>query len=72
MQQYEWDVENRLVAVTRGTHRSEFEYDPLGRRSRILEKDQDANGAWTDSADKRYLWEGAEIAVEETADGTTL
>ncbi|MBI3132210.1 MAG: hypothetical protein HYZ13_12895 [Acidobacteria bacterium] len=69
---FEWDVENRLVSVTKGTHRSEFEYDPLGRRSRITEKDSDGQGGWTTGSDKRYLWEGAEIVEEEAADGSTL
>jgi RHS repeat-associated protein len=65
-------VENRLVSVTKGTHRSEFEYDPLGRRSRIIEKDTNGQGGWTTGSDKRYLWEGAEIVEEEAADGSTL
>jgi RHS repeat-associated protein len=69
---FEWDVENRLISVTKGTHRSEFEYDPLGRRSRIIEKDQDGQGVWSISSDKRYLWEGSAIVEEESANGSTL
>src|SRR6266568_3111703 len=35
---FEWDAENRLTAVNNGTHRSEFSYDGLSRRIRIVEK----------------------------------
>ena len=36
---FEWDAENRLTAVNNGTHRSEFSYDGLSRRIRIVEKE---------------------------------
>jgi YD repeat-containing protein len=39
---YEWDAANRLVAINGGTHRTEFSYDGMGRRARIVEKE---NGA---------------------------
>src|SRR5206468_1743116 len=35
---YEWDAKNRLVAVNMSTHRSEFTYDGIDRRVRIVEK----------------------------------
>ncbi len=35
---YEWDAEDRLTAVTLGALRSEFGYDGLSRRCRIVEK----------------------------------
>ncbi|MCL4848503.1 MAG: hypothetical protein KJ066_18310 [Acidobacteria bacterium] len=35
---FEWDARNQLVAVTVGTHRSEFVYDGLQRRVRQVEK----------------------------------
>ena len=38
---FEWDARNQLVAVTAGNHRSEFGYDGLQRRVRVVEK---ANG----------------------------
>jgi RHS repeat-associated protein len=49
---FEWDAENRLVAVIIGTHRSEFTYDGQSRRVRIVEKDsgvtiRDASMFWT-------------------------
>jgi YD repeat-containing protein len=36
---FEWDARNQLVAVTVGTHRTEFVYDGLQRRVRQVEKD---------------------------------
>jgi len=35
---YEWDAEDRLVAINQGSLRSEFTYDGLGRRVMIVEK----------------------------------
>jgi RHS repeat-associated protein len=63
---FEWDAENRLVAVVIGTHRSEFVYDELGRRVEILEKDNNVM-----SSDKKYLWDGTEIAEERDSTGAT-
>lgn len=48
---FEWDAQNQLVAVTVGTHRSEFVYDGLQRRVRQIEKE---NGVTT--TDTRVLW----------------
>jgi YD repeat-containing protein len=48
---FEWDARNQLVAVTVGTHRSEFVYDGLQRRVRQVEQE---NGVTT--ADTRVLW----------------
>jgi RHS repeat-associated protein len=61
---YEWDAADRLVSITyAGTEkRSEFSYDGLGRRVRIVEKEA---GAVT--ADRRFLWDGFEIAEERDA-----
>jgi len=56
---FEWDAENRLTAVTKGSHRSEFGYDGIGRRVLITEKD---NG--TVSSRKRYIWIGDSIVQE--------
>ena len=63
----EWDARNQLVAVTVGTHRSEFSYDGLQRRVRQVEKD---NGITT--ADTRVLWCETAICEERAADGTTV
>jgi RHS repeat-associated protein len=61
---FEWDAENRLVAVVIGTHRSEFVYDELGRRVEILEKDSNVM-----SSDKKYLWDGEAITEERDSTG---
>jgi RHS repeat-associated protein len=64
---FDWDGANRLVAVNIGTHRSEFSYDGIGRRTRIVEKD---NSVVT--SDKRYVWCGGEICEERDASGGTV
>ena len=64
---FEWDARNQLVAVTVGTHRSEFVYDGLQRRVRMLEKD---DGVTT--ADTRVLWCETAICEERAADGVTV
>lgn len=64
---FEWDARNQLVAVTVGTHRSEFVYDGLQRRVRQIEQD---NGVTT--ADTRVLWCETAICEERAADGVTV
>jgi RHS repeat-associated protein len=66
---YTWDAANRLVKVsvldpTTGlsSRTSEFTYDGLWRRVRMLEKD----GVVT-TADRRFIWVGAEIKEERNA-----
>lgn len=70
---YEWDAADRLVAVNHRTGtapgtRSEFTYDGLGRRVRIVERN--ASGAVT--SDKRYVWCGIGICEERNAANTPL
>ncbi|MDW8217668.1 MAG: RHS repeat-associated core domain-containing protein, partial [Acidobacteriota bacterium] len=60
----EWDAAQRVTAIIKGGRRSEFGYDGLGRRVRIVEKD----GA-TVISDRRYVWDGAEVVEER--DGTS-
>ncbi len=48
---FEWDALNRLGAVTRGTHRSEFTYNGLSQRVKIIEK---TNGSVTST--KQLVW----------------
>ncbi len=62
---YEWDAAHRLVAITEGTHRTEFAYDGFSRRTRIVEKE---NG--TVVTDRRYLWCGSELCEERDSTGT--
>ncbi|MEQ1910052.1 MAG: hypothetical protein ABMA15_14595 [Vicinamibacterales bacterium] len=61
---FEWDAENRLVAVTTGTHRSEFSYDGLDRRVRIVEKT-----SGTTTRDARLFWVGTTIIEERLSTG---
>lgn len=61
---FEWDAENRLLAISNGTHRSEFTYDGLSRRVRIVEKD---NSAVT--SDHRFLWCELEPCEERDSTG---
>ena len=63
---FEWDAENRLTAVNNGTHRSEFSYDGIDRRIRIVEKE---NSVVT--TDTRFLWCGEELCEERDSTGAT-
>ena len=60
------NAENRLLAVNNGTHRSEFTYDGLSRRVRIVEKD---NSVVT--SDHRFLWCDLELCEERDSTGAT-
>ena len=63
-QMLEWDATNRLVALNyAGTaKRSEFAYDGLNRRIKIVEK----TGA-TVTSTKNFVWIGNRIAQERDA-----
>ncbi len=62
----EWNVLNRLIAVNSGTQRTEYTYDGVGHRSRIVVKD---NGSVV--TDRRYIWVGPG-SEERDAAGTTV
>jgi RHS repeat-associated protein len=65
---FEWDVENRLLAVTQGTLRSEFGYDGLSRRVSIVEKDGP-----TVLSSRRLLWcDETTLCEERDSSGTTV
>jgi RHS repeat-associated protein len=67
---FEWDAADRLVAVNEaGTNRrSEFSYDGLSRRVRIIEKKGMAV-----LSDRRYVWDGLEEYEErDTATNVVL
>jgi RHS repeat-associated protein len=64
---YEWDAENRLVAIASGAKRVEFSYDGLDRRTRIVVR----NGAAVVS-DRRYVWSGAQLCEERDASGASV
>ena len=70
---YEWDAADRMVAINHRTGtapgtRSEFTYDGLGRRVRIVERD--ATGAVT--SDKRYVWSGMSLREERDSANSAL
>jgi len=68
-QTYEWDSLNRLLAIVYADDtRTEFTYDALSRRVRILEKDDQGDPV----TDKRLLWEGTSIAQERDASNTVV
>jgi RHS repeat-associated protein len=58
---YEWDAANRLLAInyTGTSNRTEFTYDGLGRRTKIVEK----TGTTINSA-KTFVWDGLALAEE--------
>ena len=62
---YQWDAEHRLVAITNGTHRTEFSYDGLDRRTGIVEKENDIK-----ISERRYLWAGPQLCEERDATGS--
>jgi RHS repeat-associated protein len=61
---YEWDAENRLLAINYAAGRTEFTYDGLGRRVRVVEKQ---NGSVVSSLS--YLWDGLSIREQRDASG---
>ena len=64
---YEWDAEKRLTAINQGTNRSEFSYDGVGRRSRIVEK---INGVV--QSDNYYVWCGTELCELRDTSGANV
>lgn len=64
---FEWDARNQLVAINEVTHRSEFTYNGVRRRVRIVEKE---NGVT--QSDTKVVWCESDICEERAADGTTV
>lgn len=66
---FEWDGENRLVAVNALAtgHRSEFVYNGEGLRIGIVEKENNVI-----LTDVRYLWDGTEIAEARVSGGGAI
>jgi RHS repeat-associated protein len=56
---YQWDAEQRLTGIIQGTNQSQFYYDGIGRRLRIVE----TSGGVT-QADRRFLWCGPDVCEE--------
>jgi len=59
---FEWDAADRLIAINTRHTRSEFTYDGLSRRVKIVE----ASGG-TVTSTKQFVWIGAQIAEERDA-----
>ena len=69
---YTWDAGDRLINIsqfpsTGPTVSSEFTYDGLERRTRIVER---TNGVV--QSDKRFVWCGTELCEERDATGATV
>ena len=70
---YEWDSADRLVKITQRTSQnaaqlvSEFTYDGMGRRVRIVEK---TNGVV--QTDNRFLWCSTELCEERDSTGAIV
>ncbi len=64
---FEWDARNQLVAVTVGTHVSEFSYDGLQRRVRSVEKNNSVV-----QSDTKAIWCQTETCEERAADGVSV
>jgi RHS repeat-associated protein len=62
---FEWDARNQLVAVTVGTHRSEFTYNGAQQRARVVDRE---NGAT--QSDTRTLWCQTIVCEDRSSDGT--
>jgi RHS repeat-associated protein len=65
---FEWDAENRLVAINQGSLRSEFTVNGQGHSVRRVEKD----GSTTIS-DTRFIWSNGDMAEErQSSNGAVL
>jgi uncharacterized protein RhaS with RHS repeats len=62
---YEWDPLNRLTAISSGALRSEFTYNGLNQRVKIVEK---TNGSVTST--RNFVWVGSEICEMRNAANT--
>ena len=79
MREFQWDAKNRLLAVqdaavgseSSGTSRTEFTYDGMDRRIRIVEKTHNGS-AWTSDSDNVFIWDGTEIVQKRASDGSTI
>jgi RHS repeat-associated protein len=64
---FEWDAENRLLAINSGIRRIEFAYDGRGRRVRTIEKENSIT-----VADKRYVWSQMHRVEERDSGGSNV
>ncbi|MCW1925039.1 hypothetical protein OKA05_20935 [Luteolibacter arcticus] len=64
---YEWDAEDRLIAINQGSTRSEFTYDGVGRRVRMVEKT-----SGVETTNQTYVWTGLEVAERRDTTGSLI
>jgi RHS repeat-associated protein len=64
---YEWDGAQRLTKINYGSTSTEFTYDGLSRRVKIVEK----NGS-TPTSTKKFVWVGSEIVEERDGSNDTI
>jgi RHS repeat-associated protein len=64
---FEWDARNQLIAIDVATRRTEFTYDGLQRRVRVVEKNNEIVQSET-----KVVWCGNEHCEERGGDGTTV
>ncbi|MGH9461178.1 MAG: RHS repeat domain-containing protein, partial [Vicinamibacteria bacterium] len=64
---FEWDARNQLLAITIGTNRTEFSYDGLQRRVRMVEKENSVV-----QSDIRLLWCDSAICEERGNSGASV
>jgi len=67
---FEWDAADRLVTIVypTGLGRTEFSYDGLGRRTKLLEKDSTNNVQRTSN----FVWNGLTLAEERDANNAVV
>jgi len=68
---FTWDAKNQLVQISQltanGLQLTAFEYDGLGRRVRIVEKESDVV-----ISDKRFVWAHVELVEERDGSGANV
>jgi len=67
LREFQWDARNRLVAIIDGDSTTEFEYDGLDRRVRIVEKENDV-----EQSNVTFLRAGSKIIQKRAADTETI
>ena len=79
LREFQWDAKSRLLAIQNaavdlelsGTKRSEFEYDGLDRRVRIVEKTYNGT-AWITDLDNVFIWDSSQILQKRYSTGSTV
>ena len=71
---YELDLNKEITAVgseNSGTSRTEFTYDGMDRRIRIVEKTHNGS-TWTTGSDNVFVWDGSEIVQKRDVTGSIV